>query len=324
LFEYAEGLASRLRTEETLQNELNSAFDEIGFTDDFISGRIHEKSIGRQKKTTLIKDLVWGMMEFSPRDMEIIDTPVIQRLRDKKQLGLTFQVYPSADHSRFSHTLGVAHTARRYLKEIASSETEIRLQTTTKLSYAGSDLQVYRFTDDDERKRLTEVVVHAALMHDCGHFPFSHATEAALHDNLDHYTIGDWTARKLINEFSDCIPGLRKPRLAEMFSVLVVLSKRFRHFYKEVGLQTTSENEVEQRLNSIALLILGKPHQDDFPGLAQIISSNAVDADKVDYVQRDSKLCVTSREVVRVFLKQLWFQFVPVFHGLQGRSTMKN
>ena len=35
-------------------------------------------------------------------------------------------------------------------------------------------------------------------------------------------------------------------------------------------------------------------------------------------------LSVTSREVVRVFLKQLWFQFVPVFHGLQGRSTMKN
>jgi hypothetical protein len=35
-------------------------------------------------------------------------------------------------------------------------------------------------------------------------------------------------------------------------------------------------------------------------------------------------LDVTSREVVRVFLKQLWFQFVPVFHGLQGRSTMKN
>jgi chemotaxis protein MotA len=35
-------------------------------------------------------------------------------------------------------------------------------------------------------------------------------------------------------------------------------------------------------------------------------------------------IAVTSREVVRVFLKQLWFQFVPVFHGLQGRSTMKN
>lgn len=37
-----------------------------------------------------------------------------------------------------------------------------------------------------------------------------------------------------------------------------------------------------------------------------------------------TELGVTSREVVRVFLKQLWFQFVPVFHGLQGRSTMKN
>jgi AAA15 family ATPase/GTPase len=38
----------------------------------------------------------------------------------------------------------------------------------------------------------------------------------------------------------------------------------------------------------------------------------------------NGNLGVTSREVVRVFLKQLWFQFVPVFHGLQGRSTMKN
>ena len=44
----------------------------------------------------------------------------------------------------------------------------------------------------------------------------------------------------------------------------------------------------------------------------------------VAYVALVIMLRVTSREVVRVFLKQLWFQFVPVFHGLQGRSTMKN
>jgi HD superfamily phosphohydrolase len=95
-----------------------------------------------------------------------------------------------------------------------------------------------------------------------------------------------------------------------MFSVLVVLSKRFRHFYKEVVLQTTSENEVEQRLNSIALLILGKPHQDDFPGLAQIISSNAVDADKVDYVQRDSKLCniPVGVDVARLFYRSCFLR----------------
>jgi hypothetical protein len=36
------------------------------------------------------------------------------------------------------------------------------------------------------------------------------------------------------------------------------------------------------------------------------------------------RMCVTSREVVRVFLKQLWLKFVPVFHGLQGGSALKN
>jgi polar amino acid transport system ATP-binding protein len=47
-------------------------------------------------------------------------------------------------------------------------------------------------------------------------------------------------------------------------------------------------------------------------------------AHRVLFMADGEILDVTSREVVRVFLKQLWFQFVPVFHGLQGRSTMKN
>ena len=303
-------LAQVLRGESELQNELNNAFDCIGFSEEFIRTRLNEKSLGRNKKTTLIKDLVWGMMEFRPPDVEIIDCPIMQRLRGIKQLGVTSQIYPSAEHSRFSHSLGVAHASRRYLSEIASTETQLRVKTSTKLEHSEGEISVYRFSDDPDYDWLGDVVVHAALLHDCGHFAFSHATEAAIHDNLDHYKIGNITARRLIDLISDKISGLRNPRIAELFSVVIVLSDRFREFYQNVVLQTNSLKETDDRLSALAMLIMGRPFRSDFPGVAQIISSNEVDADKVDYVQRDSRLCniPVGVDVARLFYRSCFLR----------------
>ncbi len=78
----------------------------------------------------------------------LIDTPEFQRLRHVRQLGLAYLVFHGAEHSRFSHSVGVAHLARRMCD---------------------------RLGDIDENERLA--VVCAALLHDIGHAPFSHVME---------------------------------------------------------------------------------------------------------------------------------------------------
>jgi len=101
----------------------------------------------------------------------LIDTAAFQRLRYVRQLGLAFLVYPGASHSRFEHALGTYHLARRALLLLEER----------------GDLH-----DIDDARR-SEVRV-AALLHDIGHYPFSHALEEI--GALNHEEV----ARPLISE----------------------------------------------------------------------------------------------------------------------------
>ena len=69
-------------------------------------------------KVQRIRDPLHNLIEFSGQDFEqkmwdIIQTSPFQRLRRVKQLGFSDLVYPGATHSRFAHSIGVFHTARR-------------------------------------------------------------------------------------------------------------------------------------------------------------------------------------------------------------------
>jgi HD superfamily phosphohydrolase len=103
----------------------------------------------------VVRDPLWNNIRLDADTLAIVDTPAVQRLRYVRQLGHAFLVYPGATHSRFEHALGAYHLARRALDE---------------LEHAG-DVR----PDPAERARLTL----AALLHDIGHYPFSHALEEA-------------------------------------------------------------------------------------------------------------------------------------------------
>lgn len=66
----------------------------------------------------IFNDMIHGTMELSSVSVEVMDTPVFQRLRHLKQLGFAYWVYPSACHNRFEHSLGVAHLASVYSTEL--------------------------------------------------------------------------------------------------------------------------------------------------------------------------------------------------------------
>ena len=119
-------------------------------------GRAHEA----KARVTIVRDPLWNNIPLDADAMRLVDTAVFQRLRYVRQLGLAFLVYPGATHSRFEHALGTYHLTGR---------------TLALLRERGELAQL----PPDE----CAVVLAAALLHDVGHYPFSHALEeiGALH-----------------------------------------------------------------------------------------------------------------------------------------------
>jgi hypothetical protein len=101
-----------------------------------------------------IRDPLWNNIRVDPTAERLLDTGVVQRLRYVRQLGLAHLVYPGATHSRFEHALGAYHLARRTLA---------RLHDEGALEGIAAD--------------ECDLVTAAALLHDVGHYPFSHALE---------------------------------------------------------------------------------------------------------------------------------------------------
>jgi HD superfamily phosphohydrolase len=110
---------------------------------------------------TTVRDPLWNNIRLEPLATRLIDTGVVQRLRYIRQLGLAFLVYPGATHSRFEHALGTYHLSRRSLALLHEHE-----------AVPADAAAIARM---------------AALLHDIGHYPFSHALEeigAPHHENV--------------------------------------------------------------------------------------------------------------------------------------------
>ena len=149
-----------------------------------------------------IRDPVHGLIVFGGKDRhqsetdriawKLLNTREFQRLRRIRQLGFSDLVYPGATHSRFAHSIGVYQTARRLVDVIARRQGE---------------------KHDPDRAR---VALLAALLHDIGHGPFSHAFEAAAtaaglprrHENWSAEIIqGDTGVNRVLREVDGDLPG---------------------------------------------------------------------------------------------------------------------
>ena len=182
----------------------------------------------RLDETKVLKDPVHSYIHIHYEVIwNCLDSKEFQRLRRIRQLGGDFQVYPTAEHSRFSHSLGVYEIVRRMVTEVKSLCVEL--------------------TEYDK-----VCVMLAGLLHDVGHGPFSHAFEHVTNHSHEEYTakiiLGNTELNAILRAVSENLPQ-------DIVSII----------------QHTHENDI----------------------LNQIVSGQ-LDADRMDYLLRDSYFTATS------------------------------
>lgn len=184
------------------------------------------------RKPQRVRDPLHNLVEFSGGEFEqvlwqVLQTPEFQRLRRIKQLGFSELVYPGASHSRFIHSVGVFHTARLLMDIIKR--------------HLGSN----GFSD---QKSITALA--AALVHDLGHGPFSHAFE----------DVGKRLNLKMANH--------------ELVSDLLIRQSSVSEVFRQLG--SGFADDVADVIKSSG------------PGnIYSAVVSSQFDADRLDYMRRD-------------------------------------
>jgi deoxynucleoside triphosphate triphosphohydrolase SAMHD1 len=271
------------------EDRLNIFFDSIGFTEDFPP--VFQKNA--LLRSHAVKDNVWGMIEFDESIRRLIDSPLVQRLRGIRQNGLTHLTYPSATHTRFAHTLGVYYSAMRLISEI---------EKTCDLSSERTDAAPLHATKPN--RNTIELLKRAAILHDVGHGPFSHVSEALFSPGDNDLSLGGVPLNELLRQFRLDYFDIRHPngsarpsggkKLSEIISCLFICSNRFQTFYRSVVDQINLNDEPD--VYNISTLILGDRIVEDDLATPAILSS-AIDADKIDYMIRDAAACGISLSI---------------------------
>lgn len=187
---------------------------------------------------------VHGFIGLNDWERSIIDHPAFQRLRRIRQLAWTDEVYPGAMHTRFEHSLGVMHTATRLYDAIHKSSRDV-LEKELEYNNTGLDR-------DRQKVRL------AALLHDVGHSPFSHAGEELF---------PDWKDGKKYKH--------------EHYSAAIIRTQ-----LRDVIENHPSCRNYDLKAEDIAAFIEGSAT--DRSVFWRVILDGQMDADRMDYLLRDS------------------------------------
>lgn len=243
-----ENILPNERAQKDLLNRLDKLVQE--FLSDHLEYLKHSPKIRGPKA---IHDSLLGTNLFQPHEIVVLDTPLLQRLRQISQTGLSFYIYPCATHSRFEHTLGVIVLATRFVNKINEGKTP-------------------KIIDDDPLTGDLAAIRMAALLHDVGHGICSHVSEQVYEwfDEMQDLRSQD--------KFTHCKPH-------EILSYHIVKTPTFRKFFEEYVL---SPYPVKINLDRVAELIIGRVPEDDNRSFLADIINGPFDADKLDYIARDS------------------------------------
>ena len=204
---------------------------------------------------------IHGLIPMNAWERKLIDSPVFQRLRRIRQLAWTDYVYPGAMHTRFEHSIGVMHVASLLFDNVVANSNEVLADL-----YGGSS---------DWCPREKQKVRLAALLHDVGHSPFSHASEE-LFPEKDSF--GPPGARSL---FGDASQPKRRYKHEE-YSIAIIKGP-----LRDVIEANELNHGFRITADEVADLLQGGPSAGPTLLWREILS-NQLDADRMDYLLRDS------------------------------------
>jgi uncharacterized protein len=195
----------------------------------------------------IVVDSIHGDIHLTQREIEVIDTPSFQRLRRLKQLAMAQMTYPNATHTRFAHSLGVFAIMARVL-DIAKATGVVKLS-----------------------KKESEDLRLAAMLHDVGHYPYSHLVERIDGVKLTEEQVENAaTATRTLDRTAMPYPE------HETVGTLIVENRP--DLVEALG----------GRVRAKRVAKLFGPRQAETPELSTLIHSS-LDMDRLDYLLRDSQ-----------------------------------
>ena len=204
-----------------------------------------------------IRDPIHGAIEITADERALLDSPQYQRLRNVKQLGFADLAFPGATHTRYAHGLGAMQVATKVYDALSP-----------KIGLEAAD-----------RDRFRQTLRLAVLFHDLGHAPLSHATERIM-PRASALHLPEWVAPKEDRRADHEDYTLK-------FLLDSGLAAEIRSRFAPRGIEPTH----------IASLVYGRPPPGAYPfrssgrdlmPLLRAVVSGELDADRMDYLQRDS------------------------------------
>jgi HD superfamily phosphohydrolase len=223
-------------------------------------------SIAPLKTEKILVDAVHGYIKTTNVEYQILQLPVFNRLHHLNQMSLGYLVFPCASTSRFQHSLGTMHVASGIIQRLLES---LELEWLCELFPEAES--------ESGRKTIIQLVRLAALLHDVGHGPFSHASESIMLNALNETELSE--ARRLFGT-----PEKEMIPVHEYCSYKMIMSSEIaevltRHGIKPehvASLLAKEARELPQTCSTTGLEIL------------RAVVSSQLDADKMDYLLRDS------------------------------------
>ncbi|MGZ3622128.1 MAG: HD domain-containing protein [Ktedonobacteraceae bacterium] len=186
--------------------------------------------------TSTVRDSLYDLISLGPREEKLIGSVPFLRLQKIKQLGFVYRIWPGATHTRYEHSLGCYYLAVRALRSL--------LQRGDKGGLFGVSIS------------SVQTLIVAALLHDIGHYPFSHTIEELGYPIISHEKVG----RSIIEK-----------------SEIATILERDYHL---------SPERVADFIDPPTIRALPADDQ-----LLNSLLSGALDVDKLDYLPRDARAC---------------------------------
>jgi HD superfamily phosphohydrolase len=182
--------------------------------------------------STMLRDTLYDIVPLADAELQLIDSQAFLRLERIQQLGFVSRIWPGARHTRFEHSIGVFHLARQAVEHLRARA------------------DAHWITDEDAR-----TICAAALLHDIGHYPFSHAIEELGDPVISHERVG-----RAIVLGDEIAPILRESWGVDPERVAAII------------------DPAGHQLHPADALLRG-------------ILSGPLDVDKLDYLPRDARAC---------------------------------